>query len=348
MRRVTGRRVTAVTRWEGMVAVGGAGAGLLLAVLGPLAAIALAHGIAPAGPPDLVGLATQWSFDPTVWLPVLWAASAYLLAVRQVDLHHPEHPEPVWRRIAFLAGLGSILVALQSGLERYDTTLFSLHMVQHVLLAFVAPPLLALGAPVTLALRVSSPRIRQRVLLPILHSRVVRGITFPAVGWLAFTAVLWWTHFSPIYNLALEDPAVHQLEHALLFVSGLLFWWPVVGLDPSPWRLSTPFRVAYVFLQMPVNTFLGVAILTASQPLYPHYATLVRSWGPTPLEDQQLAGGIMWAMGDPLFFVVIMAILAQWMGQEERRVERREAQEARRAAGRPSIEGLSEAGQPDG
>ena len=90
----------------------------------------------------------------------------------------------------------------------------------------------------------------------------------------------------------------HILEHALYLGAALLFWWPVVGADPSPWRLPHPARVAYLFLGMPQSSFLGLAIFSAPEVLYPHYADLVRPWGPTPLYDQQLAGGMMWAGGD--------------------------------------------------
>ena len=129
---------------------------------------------------------------------------------------------------------------------------------------------------------------------------------------------MWGTHFSPLFDLALENPAVHDLEHVLFLAAALLFWWPAVGLDPAPWRMPHAGRGLYVFLQMPQNTFLAVVIVFAAAPLYPHYATLQRSWGPTALEDQQIAGGIMWLAGDLLFIAALAAILAGWMRFEER------------------------------
>jgi len=100
--------------------------------------------------------------------------------------------------------------------------------------------------------------------------------------------------------------------------AGLLFWWPAVGLDPSPWRMPHPVRAMYVFLQMPQNTFLAVTILNSSVPLYPHYATLIRPWGPTALQDQQIAGGLMWLCGDLLFLTAMGGIIAGWMLYEKR------------------------------
>jgi putative copper resistance protein D len=206
-----------------------------------------------------------------------------------------------------------------SGIDAYDTSLFSVHMVQHLLLTLVAAPLIALGAPITLLLRAATPNVRQRLILPILHSRILRALSFPVVAWLIFAGVMWGSHFSPLFDASLENPLIHDLEHALYLAAGLLFWWPAVGLDPSPRRLPYPVRAMYVFLQMPQNTFLAVTILNAPAVLYAHYATLVRSWGPPPLEDQRIAGGIMWLSGDILFLLALGAILAGWMRHEKAR-----------------------------
>jgi putative copper resistance protein D len=154
----------------------------------------------------------------------------------------------------------------------------------------------------------------------------VKVVSFPVVAWLIFAGVMWGTHFSPIFDRSLEDPLVHDLEHALYLGAALLFWWPAVGLDPSPWRMPHPVRAMYVFLQMPQNTFLAVTILNSSVVLYQHYATLPRTWGPTVLEDQQIAGGLMWITGDVLFLLGLAAILAGWMAHDqhqERATDRR-------------------------
>ena len=290
----------------------GLGAGWLT-----LAPSVLAHGVVAAAPvlPDVL---LDWSFDPTVVSPIVLAAALYLAAVRSVDRAHPATHVPTIRSVCWLLGLGAIVVALQSPIERYDTTLFSLHMVQHILLTLIAPPLLALGAPITLLLRAVRPETRRRVILPILHSVPVRVITFPVVTWLLFALAMWGTHFSPIFDRSLEDPSVHQLEHAFYLVAGCLFWWPVVALDPSPWRMREPARILYTFLQMPQNSFLGLAILSATAPLYAHYATLGRDWGPAVLDDQVAAGAVMWVAGDLVFLIAILGIVVGWMRREER------------------------------
>jgi cytochrome c oxidase assembly factor CtaG len=302
---------------------------------GPVAAFiaagsALAHGgVVPTEPPTIVNLAFGWTFEPAVVLPLVAAAFVWIQLVRRIDRAHPAHPVPRRRTVAFLAGLAAIAVALLSGIDRYDTALFSVHMVQHVLLTLVAAPLIALGAPITTLLRAATPDVRRSLILPILHSKALRVMSFPVVSWLVFAGVMWGSHFSPLFNASLENPFIHDLEHGLFLGAGLLFWWPAIGLDPSPWRMPHPVRAMYVFLQMPQNTFLAVTILNSTVVLYAHYATTVRTWGPSVLEDQQIAGGVMWLSGDILFLAGLAGILAGWMLHEkaqesavDRRVDR--------------------------
>ncbi len=291
---------------------------------------ASAHGPVPDVAPTFGSLLFGWTFPPLPTLGIAITVGLWRWMVRRVDREHPGNPVPVRRSVAFFLGMAALAVALLSGIERYDTTLFSVHMVQHVLLTMVAAPLIALAAPITLLLRVVSPEVRRRWILPVLHSRVVRVLAFPVVAWLVFAGVLWASHFTPLFDAALEDPIVHDLEHALFLAAGLLFWWPAVAADPAPWRMSHPARALYVFLQMPQSTFLAVVILGATTALYPHYATLGRTWPPTPLADQQAAAGIMWLAGDAIFLVAIMAIVWGWMRAERRdapRNDRRAAEE---------------------
>ena len=305
-----------------------------IASLGALPLPVDAHGgSVPGGPPDPATLLQGWSFDPLTWLPVVTLAVAWGWAVRRVNRAHPRNPVPGRRTAAFVAGLAALLVALDSGIEAYATTLFSAHMVQHLLLTLVAPPLLLLAAPVTLVLRAVGPATRRRIVLPALHSPAVRIASHPIVAWLTFTAVMWATHFSPLFDAALEDELVHRLEHGLFVGSALLFWWPVIAVDPAPRRLGYPVRLVYVVLQMPQNTFLALAIYSAGTVRYAHYATTGRTWGPSPLVDQQIAGGIMWLGGDLLFLAAILALVGVWMRAEERGASRTDRRvDAERAA----------------
>jgi putative membrane protein len=238
--------------------------------------------------------------------------------VRRVGRLHPGNGVPMRRSVAFVGGLFAIAVALMSGVERYDTTLFSIHMLQHLLLMLVAAPLLVLAAPVTQLLRAASPAVRQRQLLPVLHSGLVEALGHPVVTWLTFSLVLWISHFSPLFNDALEDRGVHDAEHAIYLVASLLFWWPAIAADPARHRMPYPVRVLYMLIQLPVNSFVGMAILFADAPLYPHYATLGSPYGISALADQQLAGGVMWLAGDIVFIGAILLIVGAWMRHEER------------------------------
>ena len=306
------------------LAVRGLGLGTLIA---SNAGQAMAHGIAAPEPTPVIAL-TTWSFDPLPSIAVFVAAGAYLVAVRQVNRPHPRVPIPAWRFAAWLAGLAVILIALVSAIDVYAEDLLAVHMVQHLLLAMVAPPLLALGAPVTLLLRVASRGARRDLILPVLHSRIVRLFASPLVAWPLFAVAMWLTHFSPLYDAALEDPALHVAEHMVYLATGILFWWPVVAADPIPWRMGYGARLAYVGLQMPVNAAVGLAIYFAPVVLYPHYALLQRSWGPDALMDQQIGGVLMWGVGDFVLLAAVPAIVAAWMRADVRRSRQADARAA--------------------
>jgi putative copper resistance protein D len=296
---------------------------------------AVAHGEA-APSPGWPAVLLEWSLDPLAVAGIAVVALAYLAAVRRVAVAHPANPHPGYRSWLFAGGLAVIGVALLSPVEAYEGELFSVHMVQHMLLELVAAPLLLAGAPSTLALRTASPGWRRR-LLAVLHSRVVRALAFPVIAWVCFAAVNWGWHFSVLYDEALENQLLHYAQHATFLGAALLFWWPVIGADPSPWRLPHPVRLLYLFLAMPQNSFLGVAIMSASSVLYPHYVTNVRDWGPTPLEDQQLGGVIMWVGGDLIFLAAMAIVVVMWMRHEDRRTVRLDARLAAERAARGEV-----------
>ncbi len=258
-----------------------------------------------------------WAWPPVVTVAVALVGLLWARAIRQVAREHPGNPYPRRRTVSFAAALLLVLLALQSGIERYDTTLFSMHMVQHLILLFPVPILLLQAGPVTLLLRVASPRWRARI-LAILQSRAVGAISHPLVGWTLLVAVMWGTHLSTLFEAALEDPFLHNMEHSLYLGTALLFWAPIFSIDPIRHRLRGGSALAYLITQMPQNSFLGVAIMFSSTPLYPHYLTLQRAWGPSPLEDQQLAGAIMWLVGDALFLAAIFVVLAALAKSEDR------------------------------
>jgi putative copper resistance protein D len=288
--------------------------------------------------PNLGVVVSTWSGDPLPWIGTVLAITLYLAAVRIVDRAHPATPVPRWRIAAWLAGVAVVALALVSAVHIYAGSLFTVHMVQHLLLAMVAPPLLALGAPMTLTLRAASPSVRRSFLLPVLHSWPVKAISWPPVGWTSFAVVMWATHFSRLFNAALENQTVHSAEHLLYLVAGVLFWWPVIGADPIRWRLSPIGRMAYLAAQMPFNTAVGLAIYWAPTILYPHYAFLGRTWGPDPLTDQQVAGIVMWGVGDVILLGAVVLAVEAWLRADEKR-SRRTRERATQDAKRASVEG---------
>ncbi len=285
--------------------------------------MALAHGAAPPAP-SFPGVLLDWRLDLLPVAGILAAGIGYLALASSVARRHPRNAPRAWRTATFMAGLGAIGVALVSPIEAYEGALFSVHMVQHLLLELVAAPLLLLGAPITLVLRAARPGTR-RAILGVLHSLPMRILSFPLLAWLLFAAVNWGWHFSTLYDQALENQALHYVQHATFLVAALLFWWPVIGADPSPWRLPHPVRLFYLFLAMPQNSFLGVAIMGAGNVLYPHYLTNLRPWGPSPLDDQSLGGILMWVGGDVAFLVGMACVVGMWVRAEDRRTARLDA-----------------------
>jgi cytochrome c oxidase assembly factor CtaG len=315
-------------------------AGLAVLVLaGPFALPALA-GPAPGQVvprPTVGGLLLGWSFDPLVALPLLALAVLYLEGRRRILGRGLRWPAQ--RTACFLGGLAAVAVALQSPLEAYDTALFSVHVVQHLTLTMVAAPLLAMGAPITMLLMTVSAGPRKRI-VKVVHSGPVKVIGHPLIAWVLFTATLYALYFSPLFDLSLRNRFVHDLVHLHFITVGLLFWWPVVGVDPTRWRLHHLARVLYVFLMVPFHAFLGVAIMNSRALLAPALAGFVRPWGPTPLADQQAGGAIMWGAGDIISLVSVIAILVAWASYEEkvaaredRRIARERAARARAGAG---------------
>ncbi len=304
---------------------------IIAALLALVPMVALAHGT-DAPKPGLYEMLTRWEFDPLFILAAGGSSWWYIATARAVNRNHPTAPWPKKRSLYFFLGIGSMAFAVMSPPASYDGVLFSVHMWQHIIIMMIAAPLLLLGTPITLFLRSVSSKTRREVFIPFLHSGPVRVITFPVVAWLAFTLALWGSHYSPLFNSALEHDWLHWLEHFMYLSVALMFWWQVIGVDPTPWRMPHPVRVLYVFLQMPQNTFLALSIYDANHVLYAHYATTLRTWGPTPLEDQQLAGITMWVLGDILFLLAAGIVVAGWVRHEEREGKRQDRLLAREKA----------------
>jgi cytochrome c oxidase assembly factor CtaG len=223
-----------------------------------------------------------------------------------------------------------VLVALQTPIDTWAETSFAVHMIQHLLLTMVAAPLLVLGAPIRLSLG-AWPGAPRRRLVRVLKSRGVRLLSHPILGWAAFFAVMWGTHLSGVYEATLRSPAVHTAEHLAYLGTALMFWGPVVGVDPSPSRLSYPGRILYLFLAMPAMAFLGLAIYSAREVLYPTYAAVEGT--ARAITDQHVAGAVMWTGTMFLIVPALAFVLLDWMRSDDREAAR---EDARIAAAYPS------------
>ena len=242
----------------------------------------------------------------------LLLVSAVLYAwgvLRARRAHRPFSPAAV---AAFAGGLAVSAASLLGPIDGLADTSLAWHMAQHLALVSLAAPLLLLGAPLRLALAALPPRPAAG-LARVLNSRVLRFLTHPAVSWLQFTLVLYGTHFSPLYEAALENEAIHVCEHALYLASALIFWQPLLAVAPAPHAPPHPVRILALFLALPMSAFLGFAFWVTRHVLYAHYAANAGA-----VDDQRDAGAVMWIAGGAPLLLAMLWCVADWGAWEHR------------------------------
>jgi putative membrane protein len=255
-------------------------------------------------------------------IPLPFAAAAAVLAlyaagIRRYNRRHTARPFPASRAAAFAAGAVAAGAALGPPLDPLSAWLLSAHMIQHLVLMLLAAPLLLIGTPLRLARQSGVPAI-ERAAGRVAHSRVLYAVTWPPAAWGLFAATLVGSHFSPLYEAALEHPAVHAAEHGLYLAAALIFWYPVVGLDPSPWRMGYGLRLLYLTAAIPVQSMIGAALSSATRPLYPHYVIAAAARGTSVIADQQVGGAIMWVGGGLPMVSALLLVAAAWAAEERR------------------------------
>ncbi|NUS15757.1 MAG: cytochrome c oxidase assembly protein [Streptomyces sp.] len=236
---------------------------------------------------------------------------------------------PVGRTVAFAAGVLTVAVTMCTRLDDYGMVMFSVHMVQHMILSMLSPLLLLLGAPVTLALRALPTAGRGRtgpreLLVKLLHSRLVRVVSHPAFTLPVFVASLYALYFSPLFDTLMRSSAGHTAMMVHFLAVGLLFFWPIMGVDPGPHRPGYVMRMLELFAGMPFHAFFGIAVMMASEPLVSTFEHPAASLGVDPLGDQTAAGGIAWAFSEIPSVVVLIALLIQWYTSEQRQARRKD------------------------
>ena len=262
---------------------------------------------------DGVTLATRWQAPPVPLAALSGVALAYWRGV--AALRRRGRTWPRARSISFGAGLAVVVVALCSGLAHYDATVFAAHVVQHLLLAMVAPPLLAMGAPITLLVQAGN-RSTQRHALAVLHHPVVSALTHPIFTWILFGGSLIALYATDLYPATLRHPLLHDVVHIHFLVSGALFFWPIVGVDPGRWRLPYGARLLYVAIALPFHAIVGLTLISTTAPLWPQHT----------LADQQVGGGVMMLAGDLLTLVIFSIVFMQWARADDREADRYDAQ----------------------
>jgi putative copper resistance protein D len=258
---------------------------------------------------QLTKLITGWQTDPLSLLVLAGAiclAGAYLIGVRRLAARNRRWS--LWKTASFLGGALVLVVSVDSGVAGYSNSVFYVHAIQHVMLMNGAPVLFALGAPMTLWLQ-ASDRSLQTFLVRILHSKIFEAATFPVtVAILSYVLML--TYFlSGFYTFSEEHPLVLGISNVVFLVSGCLYWWPVVGLDPSRWKLSFPAKLGYLATGIPVTTFLGLGLVSARYSIDPAIHTLA---------DTHAGGGALWVLSELYTLGAMGAVLVQLMHSEQR------------------------------
>ncbi|GAA2446030.1 cytochrome c oxidase assembly protein [Streptomyces macrosporus] len=283
------------------------------------------HGMTADLPPFTLGRGLEFSGEPFFLIGCLLALALYGWGV--VRLRRRGDAWPVGRTVSFALGVLTVALVMCTALNDYGMVLFSVHMVQHMVISMLSPILVLLGAPVTLALRALPTAGRGRKgprewLVALLHSRYMRVITHPAFTIPMFIASLYALYFTPLFDFLMGSKPGHIAMMVHFLAVGLVFFWPIMGADPGPHRPGYVMRILELFAGMPFHAFFGIALMMASTPLVTTYAHPPASLGVTALDDQQTAGGIAWAFSEIPSVIVLIALLIQWYFSEQRQARR--------------------------
>ncbi|KZF06512.1 copper resistance protein CopD [Rhodococcus sp. EPR-279] len=280
-----------------------------------------------SGPPTFARMALDWRFDLIFGTVAIVMAVVYLIGVRRLRLRGDAWP--VGRTVAWVLGCLTLLISTSSGIGRYSTAVFSVHMTGHMMLSMLAPVLLALGGALTLALRVlpaagkdGVPGMREWLLMG-LHSRLSQFVTHPLVAALIFVGGFYVLYLGGIFGAVLDSHGAHLLMNLHFVLSGYLFYWTVIGVDPSPRKIAPVTKLAVVFGSLPFHAFFGVALMSMNTVMGGwFYRTLGLDWNSDLLGDQKLGGGIAWATGEVPLVLVMLALLIQWTRSDDRDARR--------------------------
>ncbi|ORV13927.1 cytochrome c oxidase assembly protein [Mycobacterium celatum] len=276
------------------------------------------------GPPTVARVVFDWRFDLIFGTAAVVFAGLYLAGMLRLRRRGDSWPRG--RTISWLLGCAVLLFATSSGVGRYMPAMFSMHMAAHMLLSMLVPVLLVLGAPVSLALRAlppADPPGMREWLLAALHSRLSRFLTNPVVATVLFVGGFYGLYLGGIFDAAAGSHIGHLLMNVHFLLSGYLFYWVVIGVDPTPRPIPPLAKVAVVFASLPLHAFFGVVLMSTRDVLgESFYRSLHLDWHTDLLGDQRLGGGIAWAAGEFPLVIVMIALLVQWTRSDERTARR--------------------------
>jgi putative copper resistance protein D len=288
-------------------------------------------------PLSITGLLTLWWFD--LFFALLAALMAGLYGAAVLRLTRRGDHWPVGRTVSFGIGVLLLVLSTQSGVARYAPVLFSVHMAEHMVLSMIVPIFLVLGAPVTIALRALKPAVRRgdrgprEWLMTILHSRAAKVITHPAIATAIFITSTYALYFTPLFGAAMEEHLGHIAMTLHFLISGSLFFWVIIGVDPAPTKLPYVGRLLLLFVTMPFHAFFGIALMNMGTVIAADwYDQLGRTWGESSLADQRTGGGIAWAFGEIPTLIVLIALAFQWYRDDDRKARRADRRADARAA----------------
>ncbi len=271
----------------------------------------------------------SWDWRPDVVLVLVTLASVYASGWWRLREAGYGRLARTWGLILYLSGLAVVGVALLSPIAELAHVLLSAHMIQHLLLMMFGAPLLLLGNPLPISLWGLPRRARRAVGRLLTRNaplrRVLWAATLMPVAWLLFVVNLWLWHLPAAYQAALRDHLIHDVEHLAFFGTALLFWWPII--EPAPRlheRIPRGFAILYLIAATGQNTLLSALIALPERVLYPYYGASSPSFGLSALDDQAMAGGIMWTMGH-MYLIPILLVLAKMLDREEQETRQREA-----------------------
>lgn len=265
-------------------------------------------------PPVSQAVLLSWSVPPAATFALVLTALVYLrgwVLMRQAGVPFV----PLWRAVSFLLGLLSLWFALASPLDTFSGFVLTAHMLQHMILMMLAPPLILLGAPVIPLVRGLPAFAAREFAGPFLNWRVANrvgdALTHPIVALLLMGTVMFAWHTPRLYELALASSSWHQVEHACFFLASLVFWWPVIQPWPGRTRWPRWIVVPYLLVADLENTALSAILVFSDRLLYPSYGAVPRLFGFSALHDQAAAGAIMWVMGSLAFVVPAITIAVE-------------------------------------